>query len=60
MWVYWQGVRGHIEHDVRARELDFLVNDDLVRREGPSNDLHLMGHLTTLYELKGHLNWCDV
>lgn len=33
MWVYWQGVRVHIEHNVHARELDFLVKDDLVRRE---------------------------
>lgn len=33
MWVYWQGVRVHIEHNVHARELDFLVKDDLVGRE---------------------------
>lgn len=33
MWVYWQGVKVHIEHNVHARELDFLVKDDLVRRE---------------------------
>lgn len=49
MWVYWQGVRVHIEHIVHARELDFLVKDDLVGREvtmvhffkfsAPSNDL---------------------
>lgn len=31
MWIYWQGVRE--EHNVHARELDFLVKDDLVRRE---------------------------
>lgn len=60
MWVYWQGVRVHIEHDVHARELDFLVNDDLVRREGPLNDLHLTGHFTTFYELQEHFDWCNI
>ena len=33
MWVYWQDVSVHIEHYVHARELDFLVKDDLVGRE---------------------------
>lgn len=33
MCVYWQGIRVHIEHNVHARELDFLVKDDLVRHE---------------------------
>lgn len=31
MWIYWQGVRE--ENKVHARELDFLVKDDLVGRE---------------------------
>lgn len=33
MCVYRQGIRVHIEHNVHARELDFLVKDDLVRHE---------------------------
>lgn len=69
MWVYWQGVRVHIEHDVHARELDFLVKDDLVGREvsmvhffkcSTPFDLHLTGHFTTFDEVKGHFDWCNV
>lgn len=68
MWVYWQGVRVHIEHHVHARELDFLVKDDLVGREvtmvcsskpsAPFKWPTLLGHFATFDEPKGSFDWC--